>query len=207
MVARLFKQQGRGYQSSTPMSITAQIDGVTVYSGTVPTLNQPFPEPEAGVIFGEDLYTWSIPDMTWTGTQELAITVEGTGIFLLGDTLAQIYPGAASNYYGMIFDGSPDPAVGPYDPLSNVKINGVPQSSYPNPGLDGQWGWGILGGSNFTATITTNVPGIPPWPWNIDFNGYRKNDVVIDGTQCYQALADVPANTPITDTTYWVPVS
>lgn len=41
-MSRIFKQLGHGYGAS-PVTITAQIDGNTIFSGTIPTTDTPLP--------------------------------------------------------------------------------------------------------------------------------------------------------------------
>lgn len=144
-MSRIFKQLGQGY-SASPVTVTAQIDGNTVFSGTVPTTDHSVPGYEPGVDLGVDCFSWTEADTNFTGSRSLSIAVSG-GFFQTGLTLAQIAIANASAY-------------GPFndqDPLSNVQIDGAPYTRDAEPA--GQWGWTIQDGQTLTATLTvTQVP-------------------------------------------------
>lgn len=150
---RIFKQLGQGYGAS-PVSIVAQIDGNTVFSGTIPTTNAPVPGVEPSVQLGSDCFSWTEPVDNFTGTRSLSIAVS-SGVFQIGQTLAQgnvanadqysfVY---AANVGGVIFS----------DPLTDVMIGGAAQTQPNDPTLPGQWGWTIPAGSTLTATLNINT--------------------------------------------------
>jgi hypothetical protein len=163
MTTRTFKQYGQGY-GATPATITVTLDGVQVFSGDIPTLNQPVPDMPIvpGENLGVELYSWT-KDVTFQGTETLQITV-ADGTFLMAQSLA--------NYFKYIDPALPD---GPYlssgaltyvpfyyytvdgdviyDPMSNVSIDGVAQTVTRVEGEFGQWYWVLGPGQTMTATI------------------------------------------------------
>ena len=60
MTTRTFKQRGQAYGSS-PVTISAKIDGVEVFNGSVSTLDEPVQttgfNPDEP--YGTDLFTWT----------------------------------------------------------------------------------------------------------------------------------------------------
>ena len=151
---RIFKQLGEGYGSSA-VSITAQIDGNTVYSGTVPTINAPVPGVEPGVQLGVECFSWSEPVANFSGSRSFSISVSGGGSFQLNATLAQSNV-ANLDAYGLVYTQTVGNVVYS-DPLTNVMIDGVPYTRPTDPSLTGQNGWNISSGSVLTATLNINT--------------------------------------------------
>ena len=151
---RLFKQLGEGYGSSA-VSITAQIDGNTVYSGTVPTINAPVPGVEPSVQLGVECFSWSEPVANFSGSRSFSISVSGGGSFQLNATLAQSNV-ANLDAYGLVYTQTVGNVVYS-DPLTNVMIDGVPYTRPTDPSLTGQNGWNISSGSVLTATLNINT--------------------------------------------------
>lgn len=153
MTTRTFIQNGQGY-GPTPVAIVAKIDGNVVFSGNVPTVNQPLPIlPDPNVNITTNLYTWT-NDLTFSGEQDFELTVEN-GTLLLTKSLANysdLVPLSTEEYnpfFYEIIDG-----VKIYDAFTNEKIDGVTQIEHPDPAsLTGQWWWVIPSGSTFTATL------------------------------------------------------
>ena len=177
MTVRTFKQTGQGY-GAQPCSIVAKINAETVFSGEIPTLNQPFPIlPQPDVQFGVDMFSWTVPDISFSGTQNLEIIVMGSPL-LLTDTVANYvlldnpdYPGPDPlNPVPALIPGGPDEFGSFYyftqdgviygDPLSQEAIDGIEQSGPYSPSLPGQWYWTIPAGSVFTAVVHIQ-PGYP----------------------------------------------
>lgn len=151
-MSRIFKQFGTGY-ASLPVSITAQVDGTTVYSGTVPTVDGPVPgyiEPPANV-HGE-AFSWTGPAGNFLGAQSFSIT-STNGPFQLGKTLAQ-YNAANLSEFGQFYT-----LDGVSDPLSNVMIDGVLVAHEVD--IDGQWNYTVPAGSTLSATLNINLVQIP----------------------------------------------
>jgi len=163
MTTRTFKQYGQGY-GATPTTILVTQDGVMLFNGAIPTLNQSVPDmPIApGTNLGVELYSWA-KDLAFQGTDNLQITAEA-GTLVLAKSLANYFkyvdPTKPSGPYA---SSGPDnfvpfyeyTAAGEviYDPLSNVAIDGVAQSPARAPGEYGQWYWVLGPGQTLTATV------------------------------------------------------
>jgi hypothetical protein len=172
MVTRTFKQLGQGFGSSNA-TITAKINGVTVFSGIVPTANQKLPGPPSGT---EDVYptlfTWT-NDVDFEGTQTMEITVTGATVLLAAinanymrsavkiegkienptpNWVPANYESSGPDTYGIIFKEEVDEFIYT-DPITNVVIDGVPKPVIKNPSLLGQQYWIISPGSTFTCQL------------------------------------------------------
>lgn len=163
-MSRIFKQLGHGY-GAAPVSIVAQIDGNTVFSGTVPTNDVPVPGETPNQQLGLPCFDWAEPVANFVGTKSLSISCTD-GVFQIGETLAQ---GNVANVdqYGPIYESTVGNVI--YgDPLSQVFINGAAQTYLRDPELPGQWGWTLQPGDTLTATLNINVlerqPPPPPPP-------------------------------------------
>lgn len=153
MIMRTFKQLGQAY-GITPCTITASIDGNQVYSGTVPTVDEPIPSlPNSDLSIGQDLFTWQNP-LEFAGTQTMTITVQGSPL-MLTDTMANYLGAATAN-------GKFLPVLLGTDPMSNVTIDGVAMDRAAEP--VGQWYWYIPVNSTFEATVTITAGWTPPTP-------------------------------------------
>lgn len=190
MTTRTFIQQGRGY-GSDPVSVVASLDGNQIFSGTIPTLDQPVPNLpfDFDSFSGANLFTWTT-ELEFQGTMAYQITVTG-GTLILGYTVANYTgnneapspefdvgePGTAENYGYFYASGglSPDPAEVPpliWDPMTEVTINGVSRTQYRTSDEDvGQFFWTLPAGSIFAATLNINAgwvagttPPVRPYP-------------------------------------------
>ena len=159
MTDRIFQQYAQGY-GSTPCHVVCQIDGNTVFSGTVETLDQPYPalpDPEFVTV---PAWTWQ-DSADFTGTRQFTVSVTGSTL-LLAQTLANNPYGNVANldqftsFYSQEIDG-----VVYNDPFTNETINGVVQQGPFVPENSGQWWWKIPAGSTFTATLNI-VATTPP---------------------------------------------
>lgn len=201
---RIFRQLGHGY-GAVPVSIVAQIDGNTVFSGTVPTVDVPVPSAEPGVQLGLPCFDWTEPVTNFVGTKSLSISVTG-GEFQIGETLAQANV-ANADQYGVVYSANID---GVYfsDPLSAVYINGQAVVRPGTPQFAGQWGWTIESGKTLTATLNINFleeqPSPPLQQWNIT-SFYLDHQIVSANSAIYLSLQPVPAGIDITDAAYWMP--
>lgn len=175
MTTRTFKQQGQGYGSS-PVSIVATLDGNTVYSGTIPTVDQPLPAlPNTNEYIGTDLFTWTA-DVNYAGTFNLQITVTG-GTFLLTETLANYVrnsdgsPTGAGVFGYPSFDntGRPTPTDPPtrvtplpgrveeVNTLVSATVNGVAVAVESETDLPGQWYILVPSGATLNAVLQTEA--------------------------------------------------
>lgn len=175
MTMRTFKQLGQAY-ATEPLTITASINDALVYQGTIPTVDQPVP-PDPSILtypFGQQLFTWEL-DTAFSGTVDMTFTVAGLGRLFLSDTLAN---------YVMIANPDTSPGQPPYinggptvfgyfyqlqmpnyvlgDPFTNVKINGVDQTTYPSVTQSGQWCWFIEESGTFSATVNIAPTNLSP---------------------------------------------
>lgn len=165
------------YGSSAP-TLTVTLDGTEIFSGAAPVTNSDLPSGEIAdaVNFGSEAFSWTAED-TFEGTQALSVTVTGSSPFLMGMTKANKVWGDAPPGYDRNDPTSPQPTAaadtvfGPFynvynaadntiysDPLSDVQIDGVNQTSGGNPG---QHFWVIPAGSTFTATVNVRRGALP----------------------------------------------
>lgn len=81
MANRTFQFLGSGYDSATPATVTVTLDGVTIYSGEVPTVNTP-----VAPAFNEfvALFTAGELPMEFRGNKPMSITVN-SGSVVFGD--------------------------------------------------------------------------------------------------------------------------
>jgi hypothetical protein len=161
MTTRNFKQCGQAY-GATPASITATIDGTVVYTGSVPTIDQPVPvrpDPAANIATPE-IFTWT-NTVDFRGSQSYSIAVTGSPL-LLGDTSADHCANDVAQFNSFnnyLIDG-----VLISDPFTNVAIDGVAMQRGPdNTTFSGQWQWLIPAGSTFTAVMNINSPSAVPY--------------------------------------------
>jgi hypothetical protein len=176
MTTRTFKQMGQGYGSSN-CTVTAKIDGATVFSGIVPSANQRLP---VGPTDTEDayptLFTWT-NDVDFEGTQTMEITVTGATVLLAATNANYMrsavqtegiienpdpnyvptnYESTGPDTYGVIFKEEVDGFVYT-DPTTNVTIDGVPKSVARDSSLLGQRHWTISPGSTFTCQLNVQA--------------------------------------------------
>lgn len=154
MTIRKFIQNGQGYGADA-VEIRAKIDGVTVFEGAVPTVDQPLsddlsdiPEPTGNI------FEWQ-STVEFAGTAALEIEVLAGGALLVTRTVADYANPLDSTALGSFYtDGA-----GIFDPFSAVAINGVPviariRDLDPENILDGQWWYILSTGDVLTAQVT-----------------------------------------------------
>jgi hypothetical protein len=184
MTTRTFQQRGQAYATG-PVIVAASINGVEVFNGSVPVLNSLVPSTpeEIQPLVAPVLFSWS-EDVNFEGTRSMHITVSG-GSLLLKNTYANYglafdgnpvtrYAGLTGGpelfvpFFAFNADLPPDPCCTDVecanrptlisDPLSNVSINGVLQTSAHVNMIDGtvlagQNCWHIPDGAQFIATV------------------------------------------------------
>ena len=177
MSNRTFQQWGQGY-GSTPVNITAKIDGTIVYQGPVDTLDQSWPPlPVVDTSFGGSLFSWTKPLEFVTGTTELEITVENGELLIaetysnnsliptptesnpdipLLDEFAVAIDIADPELFKRVIFWQFDETDNRYynDAFTDIKINGVTKNS-------GRWFWDVQAGQTFAATINLSFPPRP----------------------------------------------
>jgi len=161
MTIRTFIQRGQAY-GIEPVTITAQIDGVQVFSGPVNTIDEPVPAlPSLDTQIGVDIFSWA-EDVLFSGTKTMEITVTG-GTLLVTSSSANYCP-VTGDLSPLTFSTGPD-IFAPYytieqadgslftDPITNVFINGVSVERDTESGLTGNWIWKVPHGTAFVCTI------------------------------------------------------
>lgn len=205
MTSRTFKQLGQAY-GSIPATITVVIDGVTVFNGTVPTLNTAM---AAGVATDNVLFSWQ-KDITFAGVQKMEITVTN-GRLRLESTVAnccQIPSASAppshvpggSNVYSFIYSSNTEHGI-TTDPITNARINGTPVTRSTGADYLGQWWYVIEDGQTFQCDLNTKA-GVEQTAWSSS-RSYSEQQLVIHNDVWYFAKQDVPTGQDISSTSYW----
>lgn len=158
MTTRTFKQQAAAYGASSA-SITASINGTQVFSGTLAVSDDAVPADQTSVPFS-DLFTWT-NTVDFAGTNAMTITVSGADV-LLGATLANYQTGNADLYSEFYSFTLGSDIIS--DPMSDVFVDGVGQSTDRSGGLTGQWYWIIPSGTTFSATVNIQAGQEPLTP-------------------------------------------
>jgi hypothetical protein len=155
-MARTFRQLGQGY-GSDPVTITALVGGVQVFSGSVPTVDEVPPGEVRPQPPEQDCFQWSQDD-DWVGNVVMQITNTGSGTFQLCQTQALINTTEADSWGGVFAESVPGSSgnVVLGDPFRDVTIDGIPQSRSSSTDAYGQWTWNIEAGSTFIGTLTVN---------------------------------------------------
>lgn len=161
MTIRKFVQNGQGYGADA-VEIRAKIDGVTVFEGAVPTVDQPLPSDLIDISepIG-NIFEWQ-STVEFSGTAALEIEVLAGGALLVADTAADHVDPADSATIGSFYTDE----AGTSDPFSAVAINGVPVLA-PIRDLDserilkGQWHQRLNIGDVLTALITISAGRVP----------------------------------------------
>jgi hypothetical protein len=166
MTVRTFKQRGAVYTSSdSAANLLVKIDGQEVFNGSVSTVDMAtFFQIEHGQSgYGYDLYSWQ-DDVSFAGTKELEVTITGgtllltnavaNYIFLEPESESSVPKSSGPDTFGFLYANKIDSSKTIRDPFTNVKIDGLVQTSNPTEGQFGQWYWKVLSESTFTATVT-----------------------------------------------------
>lgn len=157
MTDRTFNQYALGFGNS-PAQVVFQINGNTVFTGSVTTLDEPMPAlPNAEYVIDNVAWSWTNA-VDFEGTQQISVTVSGSDL-LLAQTLAN-NPAANADVFGSFYNIEID-EVTYFDPFTEEAINGVEQSGPYDPNTPGQWWWRIPAGSTFSATMNVSAPISP----------------------------------------------
>ncbi len=210
-----------GY-GTTPVDITAKINGVTVFGGIVPTeINPPPALPNPEIDLGDPIFSWTHPDIGLAGTASIEITVNNPlsdDCFLyVTDTqanyqkpfngLRSLYHYKGPDFYNGVFyeqiDNPEDPP--PWmslDPQTNVQIDGVPVGPHPTRDLPGQYYWRLRPQQTLTFTLNFLAGGEIPAEFDIN-RTYVRGDFVLYQDLIYGAKQTTTGNPP-TDQTIWL---
>lgn len=144
----------------TPVTLTAEINGTTVFSGTVPTNNSPLPVPSTSLANASPLF--SIADSPlfstdFAGSYPMTITVAGGYGALFGQIKCNYMQ--VGNLYGesTIFTTcySTDTSQ---DPRTNVVINGTSIQSDPPPA--GAWTWLVSSDGSIACDLNVSLGNV-----------------------------------------------
>ena len=158
MTNRTVKALGWG---SGTAEITAILDGVTVFSGSVDLVEMTSANESEQT--APTLFTFEIP-MDFVGTKHMIITVKDSTV-RFGQIVANY---AETNMGAIIYSTGPDEYVdvveidpaGIADPRGDeVTINGEKQTANRLIGK-GTWHWDITPGSTFEHDLTVSTPGL-----------------------------------------------
>jgi hypothetical protein len=159
MANRTFQFVGNGY-GDTPVSITVTVAGTQIFSGEIPTINEPI-DPPPIVYPSAQVILFVLPDSAalntdFSGSLNTTITVSGgygvnfgeiNSNYYLGNV--QVDPGAGTvDNFSQCYFGKPVNSEGTTDPRSSVVINSVPVEAVRPP--DGCWNWLVPAGETMT---------------------------------------------------------
>jgi hypothetical protein len=166
MANRTLKFYGIAY-GSVPVQLNAHINGEVVFSGEVPTTNQPFPEPTDSVDMTSATVLFTVDNNplfhnTFMGSYPMTISVAtGDGIYVqrvnsnytavYGPDASVISLGTADNFV-QCYQGWPANSENTPDCRSSVQIDGVTQVP-PLPASTGQWTWRVPQGSTLACNF------------------------------------------------------
>lgn len=160
MPDKILTQRAQGY-GNQPVTVTAQINGVIVLQGAIPTQDTPPPAlpdfwtPELGV----NAWSWTV-DEHFQGAQTMTVSVDNGQMYLC-DTFCSY-----SNLPDVLLPLISEQQIGNVlflDPLSSVTINGIAQNPVRDSTHNGQWVWRLVAGDEFACTVNTLAPP-PPAP-------------------------------------------
>lgn len=141
MTTRTFRQMGIGF-GSQPANITAKINNVVVYQGSVTTLDQPFPVlPNVDYTVTNVLFSWT-DDITYNGPTVIEIQADADSEVLVGEINANYTvipdPANAQSYISSGPDGFVDLPVAQ---IGNIYVGGSLQTVDHTAPLSGQYWW------------------------------------------------------------------
>ena len=155
MADKTITQRAQGY-SNQPVTVTVQIDGVTILQGAVPTqdtLPPALPDfwtPELGV----DAWSWTVAE-TFEGTQTMTVSVNNGELYLCDSFyVLQDQPG---NVYALDF-AQTQGNIEFSDPFTAVTVNGVAKDPVRDAEHAGQWVWQLSAGDEFACTVNIQPP-------------------------------------------------
>ena len=163
MANRTIQFCGYAY-GNVPVQLNAHINGQTVFSGAVDTLNESLPSPGIDMTNAPVLFSVVESELfptTFAGSYPMTVSVAtGYGVLLSttncnymagGGPDGPFTPGNATTF-SMCFYGTPTNSEGTPDDRSSVQINGVTQVPPLEPSL-GQWTWLVTAGSTLECNF------------------------------------------------------
>jgi hypothetical protein len=157
MANRTVKILGWGMGSS-PATITAKLDGETVFSGDVDLVEMT--KDNESEQTAPTLFTFEIP-MDFAGSKNMSISVSKASV-RFGQIVAN-YTKVGDHGFSTGLDEYSDVVEfnSAYirDPRSNVTINGEKHEADRTLGK-GTWHWTVTPGSTFEHTLTVDLPGL-----------------------------------------------
>jgi hypothetical protein len=160
---RTFQFMGNGY-GDTPVTVTATINSTTIFSGTVPTLDQaPGPYDPAGQVVLFSIDDSAALNTDFAGSLPMTVVASGGYSVNFGEINSNYFQGNVANnigagtvdHFGQCYTGTPVNSQGTSDPRSSVVIDGIPQTQYRPP--DGAWNYGLSSGSTMTYNFNIGL--------------------------------------------------
>lgn len=162
---RTFQFYGLAYGNS-PVTITAKINSTQIFSGTVPTLDQPLPgqppvESDQVVLFTIDNSADLNTD--FSGSLPMTLVVSGGDGIWVEQIESNYYSGNIQSDpnvgtvtgYNQCYQGNPVNSDNSQDPRSSVVIGGTPKSPQRPP--EGTWAWPITSGQTMTHNFNISI--------------------------------------------------
>lgn len=198
MAIRTFNQYGVAY-GTTPTSIVVLLDGVEIYSGSVPTVDIPITYSP----YDNILFSWG-QEASYSTPRTVEISVTGS-LLVVAQTLGtRLDPTDITKFvppgYHQVINGTTV-----LDPYTDITINGVPSTRLATP--TGQWFWKVPPDTTFKATFNC-LPGIdyPEWDSQTD---YPVASLVVYQNAAYQASQEIAPTVgvpPPDDRRVWIPL-
>jgi len=153
---RTFRQLAIGY-GATPVQVTVKIDNNVVYTGSVTTLDEPFPMlPNSEFDVTNVAWSWADDNPDFDGTRAYEISVTGSPLLLTKTQANNPYNKLdrpeVENFSDPFYFGEIN-GQRHYDPLTEEALDGVPLTGKNLLDKNAQWWWTIPPGSTFTALL------------------------------------------------------
>lgn len=172
MANRTLKIYGQGY-GSTPVSLEITLDGTTVFSGAIDTVDEAWqPTPDLNANTAPVIVTIAdsaLVPTEFSGSLPMTVTVTGGSAVYLGDIYCNYSVGTsaddptegnATGFHDCYF-GTPTNSESTPDCRSSVEINGVVQVPPLDPS-QGTWWWMLPTGSTMTCNFNISHGIIKP---------------------------------------------
>jgi hypothetical protein len=167
MPNRTIQFTGQAYSSdpvASPVTITAILDGNTIFNGTVTTLQDPgMPWPPATEYVLFQVETDQLPT-SFSGSLPMTCSVSGGGVnwclintnYYTGNVVQDANAGTVGNFDECYY-GTPTNSEGTSDCRSNVYIDGVQQVPAICPTSTGVWLWGVYDGQTIAHNLNVAI--------------------------------------------------